>query len=128
MSELEAIDPSRCQCEKLAGSFMTFGPRSLVRCPNPPKWVGFDIREGKFYGAMSLCEECRKICQVQVPTAVYQPLLTAIGETRAQTIAILEEAYRKHAKANWSIAYNLNLPKWVRDALDIPKVKPHTYK
>lgn len=72
--ELEAIDPTQCQAEQLSGSFMTFGPRSHVRCQNTPTWIAIDVRDGSFYGAMSLCDECKKVCKIKLPTASYQRL------------------------------------------------------
>jgi len=73
--ELEAIDSQRCQAEKKEGSFMTLGPRKYIRCQNKPTWVAVDIRAGSFCGAMSLCDECKKVCEIQMPSAKYQPLI-----------------------------------------------------
>ena len=60
--ELEAVGSQRCQAEIKSGSFMTFGRREMVRCKNKPFFVAFDIRDGEFYGAMSLCDECKDVC------------------------------------------------------------------
>lgn len=73
-TELEPIDASRCQAEIIEGSFMTFGLRPRVRCKNTPTWIGVEIKDGKFYGAMSLCDECKKICEIKMPNANYQKL------------------------------------------------------
>lgn len=73
--QLESIDSQRCQAEMLGGSFITFGPRSYIRCSKQPRWVAFDIRDGGFYGAMSLCDECKKVCEIKLPSAEYQPLV-----------------------------------------------------
>ena len=72
--ELEPIDASRCQAEVKEGSFMTFGPRQYVRCNNKPIWIAVDVREGIFYGAMSLCDKCKKVCEIQMPSVNYQAL------------------------------------------------------
>ena len=73
-AELEPIDASRCQAEWKEGSFMTFGPRSNVRCQKTPSWVAVEVRGGEFYGAMSLCNECKKVCEIQMPSVKYQRL------------------------------------------------------
>jgi len=72
--ELEPIDADRCQAEVKEGSFMTFGLRRYVRCDNEPSWIAVDIQEGKFYGAMSLCEECKKVCEIKLPSVSFQKL------------------------------------------------------
>jgi len=72
--ELEPIDPLMCQAEKKEGSFMTFGPRRYQGCPCIPTWVAIDVRDGKFYGAMSLCDDCKKVCEAQMPSASFQKL------------------------------------------------------
>ena len=74
MEELEPVDATQCQSEKKEGSFMTFGIPEFRRCTNPPSWLAVDIREGEFYGAMSLCEECRKVCEIRMPSASFQRL------------------------------------------------------
>lgn len=71
---LEPLDPTRCQAERKEGSFMTFGLPHLVRCRNKPIWIAIEVREGNFYGGMSLCDECRKVCEIQVPSIDYQTL------------------------------------------------------
>jgi len=72
--ELLPIDPTRCQAQVKSGSLMTFGPVKLIRCFKPPTWVAVDVRDGEFYGAMSLCDDCKKVCEIQVPTAKFQRL------------------------------------------------------
>lgn len=78
--ELEPIDPNRCQSERKAGSFMTLGPRGLVRCRNKADWIGIQVKDGVFYGAMSLCDECKRVCEIQEPEVYYQKLLGEGGE------------------------------------------------
>ena len=73
-ADLEPIDPKQCQGELLGGSFMTFGPRKYRRCSSLPCWVAIDIQEGEFYGAMSLCDDCKAVCEIREPTARYQRL------------------------------------------------------
>ena len=72
--KLEAIDATRCQAEIKEGSFMTFGPRVYIRCNDKPTWLAIDFRDGEFYGAMSLCDKCKKVCEIQVPTCVFRKL------------------------------------------------------
>lgn len=72
--ELEPIDGIQCQGEIKTGSFMTLGPREYVRCSNKPTWVAVDVKDCEFRGAMALCEECKKVCEIQVPTANFQRL------------------------------------------------------
>lgn len=72
--ELEPVDASRCQAEVKSGSFMTLGPRCLVRCENVPVWIGVEIRNGEFYGVMSLCDKCKKVCEIQMPDVKFQKL------------------------------------------------------
>lgn len=76
--ELGPVDVSRCQAEKKEGSFMTFGPRGLVRCKEKPIWLGVEVREGMFYGAMSLCDDCKKVCEIQMPNVCFQMLSPVI--------------------------------------------------
>ena len=58
-------DLKRCQAERLEGSFMTFGPRQLVRCERTPKWVVKEKKPGEDgrRGSMSLCAECAEIME-----------------------------------------------------------------
>ena len=58
--ELEPPDFERCQAEWKSGSFMTLGPRSMVRCDAAPIWIAVEIIAGKDdkHGAMSLCLSC----------------------------------------------------------------------
>lgn len=72
---LEPIDTTQCQGEIKGGSFMTFGPRSYQRCSCIPTWIAIDIRDGLFYGAMALCDECKKVCELQVKSASFQKLM-----------------------------------------------------
>lgn len=73
-AELQPIDVKRCECEWLGGSFMTFGPRQMERCENQPTWIAVAVRDGAFYGAMSLCDKCKKVCEVKEPDIAYQRL------------------------------------------------------
>jgi len=72
--ELEPIDTERCQAEIKEGSFMTFGPQKLVRCGRKPTWIGIEVRDGAFYGAMSLCDKCKQVCEIQMPTVKFQKI------------------------------------------------------
>jgi len=74
LKPIDPIDASRCQAEVKEGSFMTFGPRRFVRCKNEPVWIAVEVKDGIFYGAMSLCDECKKVCEVRMPSVKYQRL------------------------------------------------------
>lgn len=71
---LEPIDVSQCQSEVKKGSFMSFGIPSHERCVNAPVYIAVDVRDNVFYGAMSLCEKCKQICGIQLPSASYQKI------------------------------------------------------
>jgi hypothetical protein len=58
-------DLNQCEAEKLSGSFLTLGPRSLVRCSNQPHYVVTSTpvmfgraESGDPIGQMSMCGEC----------------------------------------------------------------------
>ena len=72
---LDPVDASRCQAEVKEGSFMTLGPRPITRCKNKPVWLAIEVRDGAFYGSMSLCGECRKVCEIKMPSVEYQGLI-----------------------------------------------------
>lgn len=57
-------DLSRCQAEVREGSFMTLGPRQMVRCSNAPRWIAFEAVPGEDgrQGSMSLCDDCKAVC------------------------------------------------------------------
>lgn len=56
-------DRERCQAEHEEGSFMTLGPRGMVRCENKPVVIVTEKDPGPDgqCGAMSLCPECLTI-------------------------------------------------------------------
>lgn len=56
-------DPDRCQAEHRLGSFMTLGPRSMVRCEAKPVYIAMETKPGEDgqCGSMSLCLACAKI-------------------------------------------------------------------
>lgn len=62
MNQLTPPDFDQCQVEKKDGSFMTFGPRSWVRCTATPEFIATEIEPGKDgqIGSMSMCSECAK--------------------------------------------------------------------
>jgi hypothetical protein len=64
MKPIGRISKSQCQAEKLSGSFMTFGPRSYIRCKNKPIWKAIEKKARKWdgrIGQMSLCDHCKAI-------------------------------------------------------------------
>ncbi len=73
--KLEPIDSKRCQAEVKGGSFMTFGLRKFVRCKNKPTYIAVSVEDGRFCGAMSLCDECQKVCEIRMPNANFQELV-----------------------------------------------------
>lgn len=89
---LVPIDAERCQCEELSGSFMTLGPREMVRCQDEPVYLALAIRDSKFYGAMSLCEKHKIIAEAQEPDIVFQRLFVQPEDGDAEKTP-LEEAF-----------------------------------
>lgn len=61
------IDSARCQSEFKEGSFMTLGPRKYERCESEPTWVAVEVQDGKVMGAMALCDECKAVCEKEMP-------------------------------------------------------------
>lgn len=57
-------DKTRCQAEVRAGSFMSFGVPSWVRCNNAPSVIATETTAGGDgrRGSMALCDECLKKC------------------------------------------------------------------
>ena len=53
-------DMNQCQAEQRLGSFMTLGPRSLIRCTNRPVWLATERKPGEdgLKGSMTLCHGC----------------------------------------------------------------------
>jgi hypothetical protein len=73
-------DFERCQCEQRSGSFMTLGPRKMVRCESTPVWLAVEIIAGKDgrHGAMTLCQPCAEVMLENADLRVrvqLQPLL-----------------------------------------------------
>jgi len=67
--DLEPVDVSRCQAERLEGSFMTFGPRKYIRCNNSPIYIATENIPRDSYGVrgcMSLCEKCVDIMKASL--------------------------------------------------------------
>ncbi len=61
MAKLIPPDRKQCQAETREGSFMTLGPRRMVRCEAKPTWIAIEIvaaADGQ-KGSMSLCDECK---------------------------------------------------------------------
>jgi hypothetical protein len=74
--ELDPIDATCCQAEIKEGSFMTLGPRQMRRCKNVPTCIAVVIKDGKLWGGMALCDDCRKVCAEKMPEAEFQRLKT----------------------------------------------------
>ena len=59
-------DRKRCQAEKRVGTFLSFGPPTMVRCNARPRWIATEevarASDG-LRGSMSLCDECRAACE-----------------------------------------------------------------
>ena len=75
IGELEPVDTTQCQAEKKVGSFMSFGIPSLQRCKNDCTWLAVGVENGLFAGAMTLCDECKKVCEIQRPDVSFQRLV-----------------------------------------------------
>lgn len=87
-------DVTRCQAEIREGSFMTLGPRSMVRCPNKPVWLATEVEPGEDgrKGSMALCKDCAKVFMDwsdKYPRVQLQPLDTAssVDDEAEQVIA-----------------------------------------
>ena len=62
-TKLTPPDRKRCQAEQLGGSFMTLGPRPLIRCKNKPIVIVTENKPSEKdgqKGSMSLCLHCWK--------------------------------------------------------------------
>ena len=61
--KIEPIDIVECQAEQRTGSFMTLGPRPVVRCKNPPVYIAIEKKPGKdgLTGGTSLCRACSTV-------------------------------------------------------------------
>jgi len=83
-TELIPVDKERCQAEKLDGSFMTFGPRQLIRCNNRPVWIATEkkAREDGLKGSMSLCHACAEKMKEKMGKnyAILEPLDSACSD------------------------------------------------
>lgn len=81
VEKLVPPDLVQCQAEKpsyTGWSFMTLGPPpKLIRCTNAPKWIAVEgpRDDAKKRGSMSLCDECKKVCQKQMPTVDFAPFV-----------------------------------------------------
>ena len=77
IEQLEPIDPKKCQAEVISYHPMRFGGNlhETKRCEKTPVWIALDYREGEFYGGMALCDDCKKICEIQIKTCRFQKLL-----------------------------------------------------
>ena len=80
-------DPERCQTEWTGGSFMTFGPRPMVRCSERPTWIATQKAEPR--GSMSLCDEHKKVLQAKRRgVATFQTIAEWKKARRRRTIAL----------------------------------------
>ena len=67
MPKLIPPDLKQCQCEKKTGSFMTLGPRQMVRCTEKPTVIAYENKpdEDGAKGSMSLCDKhAQKLIEV----------------------------------------------------------------
>lgn len=62
-------DSKRCQTEWQGGSFMTFGPRPMIRCDKTPVVIATEIKADEYgrHGSMSLCGEHMDVIQQKMP-------------------------------------------------------------
>lgn len=58
--DLTPVDLERCQVEVREGSFMSLGPRGMVRCHKQPSVIVKELKKGKDgkTGSMSMCSDC----------------------------------------------------------------------
>ena len=73
-TKLIPLDLRQCQSEIKEGSFMTLGPRSFHRCTNVPVWIAIEgpRKDGESPGSMSLCDDCKKVCEGQMPDVTFR--------------------------------------------------------
>lgn len=72
--KLDPPDFDMCQAEIKEGSFMTLGPRKMVRCKDKPKWLVVEPKAHPPYtvrGSMTLCDKCAEMCRTQLPDATF---------------------------------------------------------
>jgi len=55
-------------------SFMTLGKPSWKRCKNKPTWLASDG-----IGSMTLCDECKKVCEKHRPDTTYVKIAQPIS-------------------------------------------------
>ena len=81
MKGLDPIDAKQCQCDKPTNmNFMTFGKKPThVRCQEEPTCIAIEVNpdaKDGLRGGMSLCDNCRKVLEIQHPDKVtYQKLI-----------------------------------------------------
>lgn len=71
--DLLPIDIEQCQSLKPngAGPFTLGGTPGLIRCKEKPKWIAIEVHPtNESRGAMSLCDKCKKVCEIQMGVAV----------------------------------------------------------
>jgi hypothetical protein len=72
-NDLLPIDIEQCQALVPNGNtFMTLGGRpGLVRCKNRPTWIAIEtVPKNNMRGGMSLCDDCKAMCEKQLPGKV----------------------------------------------------------
>lgn len=65
MANLIPPDKNQCQAEEREGSFMTLGPRSMVRCSERPDFIATEKKPGSDgqIGSMSVCQKHRQVME-----------------------------------------------------------------
>jgi hypothetical protein len=65
MAGLIPPDENQCQAEEREGSFMTHGPRSMIRCSERPDFIATENKPGSDgqIGSMSVCQRHREIME-----------------------------------------------------------------
>jgi len=78
MKDLDPADVSQCQATRLAGSFMTLGPRKQVRCSEVPTCVMLENepnpKDGQ-RGYMALCPSCYVVFVQQMGADHAHPIM-----------------------------------------------------
>lgn len=76
--KLAPPDLKRCQAEKPNGHtiFTLGGVPGLVQCKNVPLFIAKEPQraDGRKQGSMSVCLECRTICEKQVPGTTFKKI------------------------------------------------------
>jgi hypothetical protein len=85
-TKLKSPDLDRCETEWRGGSFMTLGPRPMIRCEKPATCVGTEKEPGTDgqHGSMSFCDEHRAVFEAKFPgVATFKTIIKSISRSKS---------------------------------------------